>query len=189
MRFLVLVAATLLTLAGCSATPDESEPLETATSQSALGQTQVESQPEATNVEEVAEESDPLEAEPEQSTEPESNPSTEPQEDEGSEETEKTEAEPTQAPSPSATEETVVEPEVVGYTLAEVSKKNTAADCWVAIDGGVYDLTMWVAAHPGGGSAITQLCGTDGTDRFLGQHGGQARPSNTLDSYYIGPLL
>ena len=92
------------------------------------------------------------------------------------------------SPTPTATQTQAPEPEVAGYTLAEVSQKNSSADCWVAIDGGVYDLTMWIRSHPGGAAAITQLCGTDGTQQFLGKHGGQSRPSSTLDGYYIGPL-
>lgn len=89
-------------------------------------------------------------------------------------------AEPTEEPAP--------EPTIVGYTLAEVASNDSADSCWVAIDGGVYDLTMWIRSHPGGSGAILQLCGTDGTQMFLGQHGGQARPASTLDGYYIGPL-
>jgi cytochrome b involved in lipid metabolism len=98
------------------------------------------------------------------------------------------EAEASPSPTPTATKTQAPEPEVVGYTLAEVAQKNTSADCWVAIDGGVYDLTMWIRSHPGGSGAITQLCGKDGTSQFLSMHGGQSRPASTLDSYYIGPL-
>jgi cytochrome b involved in lipid metabolism len=98
------------------------------------------------------------------------------------------EAEASPSPTPTATQTQAPEPEVVGYTLAEVAQKNTSADCWVAIDGGVYDLTMWIRSHPGGSGAITQLCGKDGTSQFLSMHGGQSRPASTLDSYYIGPL-
>jgi cytochrome b involved in lipid metabolism len=93
----------------------------------------------------------------------------------------------TPSPSPTATEAPAA-PVVVGYTLAEVAQRNTSSNCWVAIDGGVYDLTMWIRSHPGGSGAIIQLCGTDGTQQFLGQHGGQARPASVLDGYYIGPL-
>lgn len=76
-----------------------------------------------------------------------------------------------------------------GYTLAEVAQKNSQSACWVAIDGMVYDLTDWIRSHPGGRASILSLCGTDGTSSFLSQHGGQARPSATLDQYLLGPLV
>jgi cytochrome b involved in lipid metabolism len=99
-------------------------------------------------------------------------------------------AAPTATPTPTSTATTEpTETAVAGYTMAEVSKKNTAASCWVVVDGSVYDLTGWITRHPGGSSAITNLCGRDATANFDAQHGGQARPSSTLDSYYIGPLV
>jgi len=94
-----------------------------------------------------------------------------------------TSSSPTPTASPSPTE--TAEP---GFTLAEVSTRNTASECWVAISGNVYDLTRWIAQHPGGSSAIIQLCGTDGTRAFTSQHGGQSNPTSTLARYLIGPL-
>ncbi|MEL0319172.1 MAG: cytochrome b5-like heme/steroid binding domain-containing protein, partial [Aquiluna sp.] len=88
-------------------------------------------------------------------------------------------------PEPSPTAEETFQ----GYTLAEVSERDSAAECWVAIDGGVYDLTEWIRSHPGGSGAILNLCGKDGTTSFTSQHGGQARPSSTLDGYYLAPLI
>ena len=94
-------------------------------------------------------------------------------------------------PQPTETAEPTPTPEesVNGYTLAQVSERNSAAECWVAIDGGVYDLTQWIRSHPGGSGAILNLCGKDGTASFTSQHGGQARPSSTLDGYYLAPLV
>jgi cytochrome b involved in lipid metabolism len=100
--------------------------------------------------------------------------------EENSEEPQPTQtAEPTQAPQES----------VNGFTLAQVSERNSAAECWVVIDGGVYDLTQWIRSHPGGSGAILNLCGKDGSASFTSQHGGQARPSSTLDGYYLAPLV
>jgi hypothetical protein len=73
-------------------------------------------------------------------------------------------------------------------TMNDVSANNTAKSCWSAIDGNVYDLTRWIKSHPGGQSAITFLCGTDGTNAFLAQHRGQSSPFSRLASFYIGPL-
>jgi uncharacterized membrane protein len=74
------------------------------------------------------------------------------------------------------------------YTMAQVATRDTASDCWVAIDGNVYDLTSWVAQHPGGAAAITGLCGTDGTAAFQGQHSGQSGPERSLSSFLVGAL-
>ena len=95
------------------------------------------------------------------------------------------EPQPTQTAEPTPTPEESVN----GYTLTQVSERNSAAECWVVIDGGVYDLTQWIRSHPGGSGAILNLCGKDGTASFTSQHGGQARPSSTLDGYYLAPLL
>ena len=74
------------------------------------------------------------------------------------------------------------------HTMAEVAAHGTAADCWSAIQGTVYDLTSWVAQHPGGSRAITSLCGTDGTAAFNAAHRGQGSPAQELASLAIGPL-
>lgn len=76
-----------------------------------------------------------------------------------------------------------------GYTLAEVAEHGDSSSCWTVISGNVYDLTQFIERHPGGARNILRLCGTDGTDAFLGQHGGQERAENTLDEYLIGPQI
>jgi cytochrome b involved in lipid metabolism len=89
-------------------------------------------------------------------------------------------AKATPTPTPSSTQ--------AGYTMADVKKANTRAKCWSAIDGNVYDLTAWISAHPGGASAITFLCGIDGSNAFKAQHEGQGKPSLRLSQYLLGPL-
>lgn len=74
------------------------------------------------------------------------------------------------------------------YTMAQVQAHKTSGDCWVAVDGKVYDLTNWEAKHPGGADRITALCGTDGTAAFQAQHAGQGEPNETLAEYQIGTL-
>ena len=74
------------------------------------------------------------------------------------------------------------------YTMAQVRMHASSESCWTAIAGNVYDLTSWITKHPGGKSAILQLCGTDGTQAFNDQHGGQARPEQELATFKIGAL-
>lgn len=75
-----------------------------------------------------------------------------------------------------------------GYTSAQVATHNTAANCWTSINGNIYDLTKWIGTHPGGEAAIIQLCGTDGSSAFNGQHGNDGRANRMLASFIIGPL-
>lgn len=75
-----------------------------------------------------------------------------------------------------------------GYTLADVAARANAADCWAAIGGSVYDLTEWIDKHPGGAQRIIDLCGTDATAAFNGQHAGAEEPAEELADYVIGAL-
>jgi cytochrome b involved in lipid metabolism len=193
MRPLVLASAILLVLSGCataepeaqvdvanqsqsSSTPEAEGTIESGDASAPTSEPQP-TESDATNQDSVADEQDDGGG---------SSATQEPETRETATVEEAEEPQPTQTAT--TTEEPSAEPEVIGYTLAEVSQKDSAAECWVVIDGGVYDLTRWIQSHPGGAGAITQLCGTDGTAQFLGQHGGQPRPSSTLDSYYLGPL-
>jgi len=143
--------------------------------------------------EQSEEESDAPETERSEASEEDSRDEEQAEEEAGEEDSRDEEPadEESDEPQPTETAEPTPTPEesVNGYTLAQVSERNSAAECWVAIDGGVYDLTQWIRSHPGGSGAILNLCGKDGTASFSSQHGGQARPSSTLDGYYLAPLL
>jgi cytochrome b involved in lipid metabolism len=89
--------------------------------------------------------------------------------------------EPTPAPAAGETKK-------AGYTLADVTKHNTEASCWTAIRDSVYDLTPWIAKHPGGEANILKLCGKDGTALFEGKHGGQSKQEAALATFKIGDL-
>ena len=190
---IALLLASLLVLTGCSASdPAPETPAQSTVQVEASGGDDEETQ-------------EPSEEAPEAGSEQQSDDATaqsegesdapEPEQSEASEEEdsrdeeladqESDEPQPTQAAEPTPTPEESVN----GYTLAQVSERNSAAECWVVIDGGVYDLTQWIRSHPGGSGAILNLCGKDGTSSFTSQHGGQARPSSTLDGYYLAPLV
>ena len=138
----------------------------------------------------MPEQTESASAEPSQTMDPMESETMDPMETESMEETESAEPESSASPTATATPTPSASPSqsAAGYTLAEVAKRNTQTECWVAIDGGVYDLTDWIRQHPGGSGAIRALCGTDGTNQFISQHGGESRPSSTLDRYYLGPL-
>lgn len=79
---------------------------------------------------------------------------------------------------------------VISYTLADIAKHSTKTDCWMAIEGKVYNVTSFIPNHPGG-KAILNGCGKDATTLFdqrptknLGPHPEEAR--EILAKFYIG---
>ena len=91
----------------------------------------------------------------------------------------------TPTPSPTPTAEVTTQ---AGYTMDKVRENNSASSCWSIISGNVYDLTKWISSHPGGRSAITGICGRDGTSTFNGKHRGDGGPASVLTGYLLGPL-
>ncbi|KAK6940534.1 Cytochrome b5-like heme/steroid binding domain [Dillenia turbinata] len=73
------------------------------------------------------------------------------------------------------------------FTLAEVSEHNSREDCWLIIDGKVYDVTKFLDDHPGGDEVLISATGKDATDDFedVG-HSTSARAM--LDEYYVGNI-
>ncbi|NDK30994.1 cytochrome b5 domain-containing protein [Nesterenkonia haasae] len=74
------------------------------------------------------------------------------------------------------------------FTMEDVEDNDSADSCWAVMDDAVYDLTAWIDDHPGGGTRIEQLCGTDASEAFEAQHGGQDRPEEQLTEFEIGTL-
>lgn len=74
------------------------------------------------------------------------------------------------------------------YTLVDVSARSSSAECWAVVDGTVYDLTAWIAEHPGGAAVIEGLCGTDATAAFRAEHGSEREPNAELAQFAIGSL-
>ena len=78
--------------------------------------------------------------------------------------------------------------EPAGYTMEKVRANNSEASCWSVIDGNVYDLTQWIASHPGGKGNILSLCGKNGTAEFASKHRGDGNPQARLKGFLLGPL-
>ena len=72
------------------------------------------------------------------------------------------------------------------FTAAEVALHQSAEDCWLIIDKKVYDVTPYIAEHPGG-DAIFRHAGCDVTEGFNGpQH--PPRVFDLIDDFYVGDL-
>ncbi len=77
------------------------------------------------------------------------------------------------------------------YSASEVAKHATADDCWLIVDGGVYNVTSFVNEHPGGPDRITNFCGKDASAPFHQKPNGQPhsqRASDILKTLQIGTL-
>jgi len=50
-----------------------------------------------------------------------------------------------------------------GQPLSEVKQHNTKEDCWVVLNGKIYDLTYFLDTHPGGPDSVLTWAGRDAT--------------------------
>jgi len=50
------------------------------------------------------------------------------------------------------------------YTAEEVAPHNTLDDCWMIIEGNVYNITEYIGHHPGGTRALLKFAGKDGSE-------------------------
>lgn len=79
------------------------------------------------------------------------------------------------------------------YSSSEVSAHNSTTDCWLIINNNVYDVTSFLAEHPGGASTIIPYCGKEATKAFdtqdRGSRGGHSsNAASMLTNYQIGTL-
>lgn len=83
------------------------------------------------------------------------------------------------------------EKELKEFDKEEVARHASKDDCYMIIEGKVYDLTSYINKHPGG-IIIADYCGKDGTEAFNARgrekepHSPRAR--EILKNYYLGEL-
>lgn len=71
-------------------------------------------------------------------------------------------------------------------TWDELSTHGSKEDCWVAVDGKVYDVTTWIPKHPGGEDVLTLSAGRDVTNMFESYHPFSGETASAiLKKYYI----
>ena len=84
-----------------------------------------------------------------------------------------------------ATKEELNKPKV---SPLEVAKHSSPDDCWVVIDGFVYNLTEFISAHPGGPAIIENNAGKDVTAIFGPIHAPDVIEKYIAPENRIGPL-
>ena len=82
--------------------------------------------------------------------------------------------------------------EIGALTIQAIANHNTADDCWLVFDGKVYDVTEYIASHPGA-DAIVEGCGTDAMVLFETRPMGSGTPHSEMareirEGYYIGNI-
>jgi len=71
------------------------------------------------------------------------------------------------------------------YDWQQIRKHNQKKDCWIVIDGSVYDVTEWIPNHPGG-DVISVLAGEDASAMFYSSH--KLDPKKFMQPYLIGQV-
>lgn len=77
------------------------------------------------------------------------------------------------------------------WSLAEVAAHAVPEDCWMAIDGQVYDLSAYLPEHPSRPAIILPWCGREASDAYRTK--GKGRPHSAeadqlLATYRVGRL-
>jgi cytochrome b involved in lipid metabolism len=65
------------------------------------------------------------------------------------------------------------------YSLEDISLRSSRENCWIVINGEVYDVTDYVNLHPGGES-ILEGCGKDATLLFETRPSGSGTPHSSM---------
>ncbi|KAL9095709.1 MAG: hypothetical protein Q9165_002141 [Trypethelium subeluteriae] len=71
---------------------------------------------------------------------------------------------------------------------AEVQKHATQEDCWIVVEGKVWDLTDFAPEHPGGLESITEHAGHDATEVYNAFHAPSLLPTTLGPRKLIGKL-
>lgn len=75
------------------------------------------------------------------------------------------------------------------YTWQDVAKHNTAEDCWVSLNGKVYNITNWMDSHPGGKEILQLVAGRDISIAFDCYHPFTNKAREVLPKFEIGTVV
>ena len=77
------------------------------------------------------------------------------------------------------------------YSLQDVAKHATPSDCWMSINGQVYDFTAYLPGHPADPAVIQPWCGKDASEAYRTKTRGRPHSpyaDTLLPRYRIGAL-
>ena len=77
------------------------------------------------------------------------------------------------------------------YMLLEVAKHDNKDDCWMAIEGGVYDISAYLPSHPSDPDLILPWCGKEASQAWQTKSRAlphSSRAQKLLMKYRIGQL-
>jgi len=77
------------------------------------------------------------------------------------------------------------------YALSDIALHAALDDCWIAVEGQVYDITDYIPRHPAPDDVLQAWCGRDATEgmRTKGKNRDHsARAWRMLERYRIGSL-
>ncbi|KJA29265.1 hypothetical protein HYPSUDRAFT_32665 [Hypholoma sublateritium FD-334 SS-4] len=77
---------------------------------------------------------------------------------------------------------------MASWTLQQVAQHNSSNSCWVIIQNKVYDVTDFLAEHPGGPEIILKYAGRDATSVYEPIHPPDALDKNIPQSKHLGKL-
>ncbi|MEX2468611.1 MAG: cytochrome b5-like heme/steroid binding domain-containing protein [Pseudohongiellaceae bacterium] len=86
---------------------------------------------------------------------------------------------------------TTAQEEATVYTLQEIAEHDTAEDCWMAIEGRVYDFTEYLPSHPAPPVIMTGWCGREATEGMTTKGYGNSHSDaawEMMAPYLIGVL-
>lgn len=75
-----------------------------------------------------------------------------------------------------------------GIPMSEVKKHNSKESCWVVLHGKVYDLTEFMADHPGGEDVVLKWSGKDATKFWSAIHKEDWIKEYTKPEWCLGPV-
>jgi cytochrome b involved in lipid metabolism len=74
------------------------------------------------------------------------------------------------------------------YKMEDIVLHNKDKDCWIVIDGSVYNVTKFIYDHPGGPDVLLEYAGKDCTDVF-NDIGHSSDAYVMMEKYKIGKLV
>jgi len=77
------------------------------------------------------------------------------------------------------------------FSIPEVAEHDTFDDCWMVIEGKVYDFSDYIDQHPAPPAVMGSWCGTDATEGMRTKGVGRNHSSAAwalMDQYRIGRL-